>query len=64
MRTKSFEEVLERFREIEFHETFDLIVAIANGWWAKDASIPAIQRSSVEAWARLFDLPLVTAFNR
>lgn len=31
MRTKSFEEVLERFREIEFHETFDLIVAIANG---------------------------------
>jgi Carbon-nitrogen hydrolase. len=27
-------------------------------------SIPAIQRSSVEAWARLFDLPLVTAFNR
>ncbi len=28
---KDFEEVLERFREIEFHETFDLIVAIANG---------------------------------
>lgn len=31
MNTKSFEEVLQRFREIEFHETFDLIVAIANG---------------------------------
>lgn len=31
MRTKPFDEVLERFREIEFHETFDLIVAIANG---------------------------------
>jgi uncharacterized protein len=29
--SKSFEEVLQRFREIEFHETFDLIVAIANG---------------------------------
>lgn len=29
--TKSFEEVLQRFREIEFKEDFDLIVAIANG---------------------------------
>ena len=29
--TKSFEEVLQRFREIEFKENFDLIVAIANG---------------------------------
>lgn len=29
--TKSFEEVLQRFREIEFHETFDMIIAIANG---------------------------------
>ena len=28
---KSFEEVMQRFREITFHETFDLIVAIANG---------------------------------
>lgn len=28
---KSFEEVLQRFREITFHETFDMIVAIANG---------------------------------
>lgn len=31
IRTKTFEEVLQRFREIEFHETFDIIVAIANG---------------------------------
>lgn len=31
MNTKSFEEVIQRFREMEFHETFDLIVAIANG---------------------------------
>ena len=29
--TKSFEEVLQRFREIEFEENFDLIVAIASG---------------------------------
>ena len=28
---KSFTEVLQRFREIEFRETFDMIVAIANG---------------------------------
>ncbi|WP_294079978.1 phosphoribosyltransferase [Proteiniphilum sp. UBA5384] len=28
---KSFEEVMQRFREITFHETFDMIVAIANG---------------------------------
>ena len=46
-----------------FHDP-DGIVAIANGWWAKDTSIPAIQSASVEAWARLFDLPLVSAFNR
>ena len=28
---KSFKEVMQRFREITFHEQFDLIVAIANG---------------------------------
>ncbi|MFZ6037516.1 MAG: phosphoribosyltransferase [Bacteroidota bacterium] len=28
---KSFDEVMKRFREIEFHEAFDMIVAIANG---------------------------------
>lgn len=28
---KSFAEVLERFRNIPFHEDFDMIVAIANG---------------------------------
>ena len=31
MTTKSFEEMMQRFRAMEFHETFDLIVAIANG---------------------------------
>lgn len=30
-REKSFDEVLEKFRDINFHETFDIIVAIANG---------------------------------
>ncbi len=28
---KSYEEVMQRFREIRFRETFDMIVAIANG---------------------------------
>jgi xanthine phosphoribosyltransferase len=28
---KSFEEIMQRFCEIEFHETFDMVIAIANG---------------------------------
>ena len=28
---KTFDEVMNRFREIEFYENFDMIVAIANG---------------------------------
>ena len=31
IKEKSFEEVLQRFKDIEFNETFDIIVAIANG---------------------------------
>jgi len=31
MQGKTFEEVMERFRSIEFDEQFDMIVAIANG---------------------------------
>lgn len=31
VKEKTFDEVLQRFREIEFLETFDMIVAIANG---------------------------------
>jgi len=31
MAGRSLEEVLQRFREIEFNEEFDLIVAVANG---------------------------------
>ncbi|MFV0390941.1 MAG: phosphoribosyltransferase [Paludibacteraceae bacterium] len=31
MTQKTFEEVMTRFREIQFNENFDLIVAIANG---------------------------------
>ncbi|MBY5324291.1 conjugal transfer protein TraB [Rhizobium leguminosarum] len=40
------------------------IVAPGNGWWAAGTSIVAIQNVSVMAWAKLFGLPVVTAFNR
>ncbi len=42
----------------------DVLVATGNGWWTGRTSIIDIQKSTVEAWARLFGVPLVTAFNR
>lgn len=41
----------------------DIIVATGNGWWTESTSIVAIQRASVTAWAKLFGLPVVMAFN-
>ncbi|WP_234811242.1 conjugal transfer protein TraB [Xaviernesmea oryzae] len=41
----------------------DIIVATGNGWWTAGTSIVAVQKASVTAWAKLFDLPLVMAFN-
>lgn len=41
----------------------DVIVAMGNGWWTAGTSIVAIQKASVTAWAKLFDLPVVMAFN-
>lgn len=41
----------------------DLIVATGNGWWTEGTSVIAIQKTAVIAWARLFDLPFVAAFN-
>ncbi len=41
----------------------EVIVAVGNGWWTENSSIVAIQEASVAAWARLFDLPIVMAFN-
>nr|WP_074070516.1 conjugal transfer protein TraB [Rhizobium gallicum] len=40
------------------------IVAAGNGWWTSGTSIVAIQQASTVAWAKLFGLPLVSAFNR
>ena len=44
------------------HST-SVIVATGNGWWTEDTSIVAIQKASVTAWATLFELPVVMAFN-
>lgn len=41
----------------------DVVVATGNAWWTGNTNIVAIQRSSAQAWASLFGLPLVTAFN-
>ena len=41
----------------------DAIVAVGNGWWTAGTAIIDIQRASSEAWARLYDLPLVISFN-
>ncbi|NDW07703.1 conjugal transfer protein TraB [Jiella pacifica] len=41
----------------------DVIVATGNGWWTGDTNIVAIQKACAEAWASLFGLPLVMAFN-
>jgi hypothetical protein len=45
-----------------FHRP-DVIITVGNGWWTAGTSIIDIQRASSEAWARLFDLPLVISFN-
>lgn len=42
----------------------DVIVAVANGWWTSGSSIIDIQRASTEAWARLFEKPLVFSINK
>lgn len=40
-----------------------VVIAVSNGWWTENTSIVAIQKASVAAWARLFGLPVVMAFN-
>jgi hypothetical protein len=40
-----------------------VLVGMANDYWAKTTPIPNIQRSCLQAWAKLFRLPLVEAVN-
>jgi len=41
----------------------EIVIATGNGWWTAGTSIVAIQKASVISWARLFDVPLISAFN-
>jgi hypothetical protein len=40
-----------------------ILLTTSNDYWAKDTRIPAIQRSNVASWARLFHLPVLSATN-
>jgi hypothetical protein len=41
----------------------DLIVAISNSWWCKETNLPTLSDKSVFSWAKLYDIPAVTAKN-
>jgi hypothetical protein len=41
----------------------EIVIATGNGWWTAGTSIVAIQKASAASWARLFGVPIVTAFN-
>ncbi len=41
----------------------EMIIASGNGWWTGGSNIVSILKASGEAWASLFDIPLVMAFN-
>lgn len=41
----------------------EIIVGAANNWWARDTNIPVIQGQALDAWGRLFSLPVVRATN-
>ena len=40
-----------------------VVVGMSNDWWARYTNIPAIQRTAMTAWARLFAVPLVLSEN-
>lgn len=44
-------------------ESPQILLGVANDWWAAGTTIPAIQRQVVEAWGRLFAVPVVFAAN-
>lgn len=41
----------------------EVLVGMANDWWARATNIPAIQRMTMAAWARLFGTKLVLSEN-
>jgi apolipoprotein N-acyltransferase len=42
----------------------DVLVTVGNDWWARGTRLPDIHLAAMSAWARLFDVPLVSALNR
>lgn len=41
-----------------------VLIAVANDYWATGTPIPHFQLAAVRAWARLFDVPYLSAVNR
>ncbi len=41
----------------------DLFCATSNLWWARNTSLPVIQKNIMHSWARLFGVPLLTSTN-
>ena len=41
----------------------EILVGVANDYWAVGTTIPRFQRSAVQSWARLFRIPYVLAVN-
>lgn len=41
-----------------------LMAGMSNQYWVRDTPIPSAQRACLEAWARLFGLPLLIAENK
>lgn len=46
-----------------FHKP-TLLIGVANDWWARDTSIPAIQAQSLTAAGVLFGWPVISAVNK
>lgn len=42
----------------------NILIGVANDYWAAGTRIPAVQKSCLCAWARLFRLPVLSAVNR
>ena len=48
---------------VSMARTPDVLVGAANDWWARDTNIPTIQGQALDAWGRLFGVPVVRATN-
>jgi len=49
---------------VSFAQGPEVIMAIANDWWARETPIPGQQRAIMAAWSALFGLPLVQSVNQ